>query len=56
MVEENTFRADLCHRLHVFPARSPLRDRREDILPLTRYFVQKHAAHGPRHRCDSHLF
>jgi formate hydrogenlyase transcriptional activator len=44
MVEENTFRADLYYRLHVFffffP---PLRDRREDIPLLTRYFVQKHA-------------
>jgi len=44
MVEDNKFRADLYYRLHVFPLNVPaLRDRREDIPLLTRYFVQKHA-------------
>ena len=44
MVEENKFRADLYYRLAVFPMNvPPLRDRREDIPSLTRYFVQKHA-------------
>jgi len=44
MIAEREFRSDLFYRLNVFPIRiPPLRDRREDIPLLVRYFVQKAA-------------
>jgi formate hydrogenlyase transcriptional activator len=40
MVRRNQFRSDLFYRLNVFPVRlPPLRDRREDIVPLMMHFV-----------------
>ncbi|MGD0677316.1 MAG: sigma-54 dependent transcriptional regulator [Polyangiaceae bacterium] len=44
-VAEGRFREDLFYRLHVaHVALAPLRDRREDILPLARHFLARHAA------------
>ena len=44
LIEEDLFREDLFYRINVIPINlPPLRDRREDIPLLTKFFVEKYA-------------
>jgi two-component system nitrogen regulation response regulator GlnG len=58
-VRKGLFREDLLHRLNVVRLRlPPLRERREDIGPLARHFLQKSArelAVEPKQLCDPAL-
>lgn len=48
-VKNGTFREDLYYRLSVVPVElPPLRERREDILPLTKHFIRKYAEENGR--------
>ncbi len=43
LVEEGSFRDDLYYRINVFSIQvPPLRERREDVLPLARHFIEKY--------------
>src|ERR1700675_2496723 len=49
-VANGTFRADLFYRLNVFPIEvPPLRERKDDILMLVEYFVQRYATRAGKH-------
>src|SRR5829696_2256859 len=42
MIDEGSFREDLYHRLAVFPIKlPPLRDRKQDLLPLAHYLLER---------------
>lgn len=48
-VRNGTFREDLYYRLSVVPLElPPLRERREDILPLTKHFIRKYNEENAR--------
>lgn len=48
-VMEHKFREDLYYRLNVFPLRwKPLYQRKLDVLPLARFFLQRHACDNGR--------
>ncbi|HEY8516513.1 MAG TPA: sigma-54 dependent transcriptional regulator [Candidatus Binatia bacterium] len=48
-VQAGRFRDDLFFRLNVIPMQlAPLRERREDILPIASHFLARHAAGGGR--------
>jgi len=49
-VANGTFRQDLFYRLNVFPIEvPPVRERKDDILMLVEYFVQRYATRAGKH-------
>ncbi|KXK00835.1 MAG: response regulator containing CheY-like receiver, AAA-type ATPase, and DNA-binding domain [Acidobacteria bacterium OLB17] len=53
-VKSGAFREDLYYRLSVVPVElPPLRERREDILPLAQHFIRKYAEENGREMSDT---
>ncbi len=53
MIEHNEFRSDLYYRLNVIPIFiPPLRERKEDILTISRHFMEKYSGLLHKHICD----
>ena len=53
MVKQGTFREDLFYRVSVIPIElPPLRERREDILPLAQHFIRKYDEENARDVSD----
>jgi len=49
-IKEGLFREDLYHRLNVVPITlPPLRERKQDIPPLSQYFLQKYSKETRKH-------
>lgn len=52
-VRDGTFREDLFYRIHVIPIKlPPLRERKEDILPLARHFLERFARESEKQVTD----
>ena len=52
-IKEGSFREDLYYRLNIIPVHiPPLRDRKEDIMPLIEFFVQKFSAENNKQKFD----
>jgi two-component system, NtrC family, response regulator GlrR len=57
LVRLGSFRSDLFYRLLVFSIyMPPLRERKEDIFPLARYFLKKHARSGGESQLSSEAY